>query len=136
MSDAYFAEHGWPKSPHKFNPNILRQHLTEISETAALCAYITATGEARFMEEDKEGALLRAAAQRCIQVIAEATRKIHSDFKEQHPEIPWRDIYAMRNRITHEYGDLNDSYIWAAVSVDVPRLLHLLRACFPDSPEF
>lgn len=129
MNDAYFVEHGWPKSPGKFDPAALRQRLAEISETAALW-------EAKFMAENIDGALLRAAAQRCIQIIAEATRKIHSNFKEQHPEIPWRDIYAMRNRITHEYGNLNDSYVWAAISIDVPKLLVTLRACFPDSTEF
>lgn len=127
MNDAYFTEHGWPKSPGEFSSAALERRVDEISEAASLCVHIVSMGEAEFMANSDDGALRRAAAERCIQVIAEATRKIHSDFKERHPEIPWRDIYAMRNRITHEYGDLNDSYVWAAISVDIPGLVILLR---------
>lgn len=65
---------------------------------------------------------------RNIEIIREAASKVTEDFRIRHPEIPWRDIIDMRNRIAHGYFDLNLKVIWDTVQVDLPVLLPLLVA--------
>lgn len=45
-----------------------------------------------------------------ITIIGEATKRLSSDFRQQHPEIPWREIAGMRNVIVHEYDQVDLAY--------------------------
>ena len=42
-----------------------------------------------------------------ITIIGEAARRISTEFREQHPAIPWREMIGMRNVIVHEYDQLD-----------------------------
>ena len=43
----------------------------------------------------------QTAVERCIEVIGEAARYLSDGFREQHPDIPWREIIQQRNVIAH-----------------------------------
>ncbi len=64
--------------------------------------------------------------------ISENTSKISDVFKEQHFNIPWKAIKGMRNRIVHEYGDVDLEVIYVTVTNDVPALLEELKIIFPQ----
>lgn len=53
-------------------------------------------------------------------VIGEALRQVSNWLKELHPEIPWQQIISMRNRLVHEYFNVNLDLIWEAVEVELP----------------
>lgn len=56
--------------------------------------------------------------------------KLSPEFVAEHPDIPWNAIRGMRNRIAHEYFDINLERAWDTVKTDVPDLLsrlYLLR---------
>ena len=53
--------------------------------------------------------------------------KIDDDFEEKHAEIPWRQIYGLRNRIVHDYEGVNLKLIWEIISEDLPDLLEKLK---------
>jgi uncharacterized protein with HEPN domain len=40
---------------------------------------------------------------RNFEVIGEASNKIPKEFKNNHPEIPWNEMYLLRNKVSHEY---------------------------------
>jgi uncharacterized protein with HEPN domain len=63
---------------------------------------------------------------RNIEILGEAASKVSEDYRRSHPEIPWRDIIDMRNRIAHGYFDLNLRIVWDTVQTDLPKLLPLL----------
>ncbi len=65
---------------------------------------------------------------RNIEIIGEAASKVSPYYRRRHPEIPWRDIVEMRNRIAHGYFDLNLKIIWDTVQEDLPELLPLIVA--------
>jgi len=67
-----------------------------------------------------------------MEIIGEAARAIPQDFKELHPEIPWRQIVAMRNIIAHIYFDINADRIWAVVVDDLPVLKTQVDAVLRD----
>jgi uncharacterized protein with HEPN domain len=69
-------------------------------------------------------------------ILGEAATKImddHPAFIEAHPEIPWRNIRGMRNRIAHGYFDINLDLVWETVQTSLPTLLEQLSVARPDT---
>lgn len=54
--------------------------------------------------------------------ISESSVKLSQAFKNQHREIPWQAIKGMRNKIVHEYGDVDFSVIYQTITEDIPEL--------------
>ncbi len=63
---------------------------------------------------------------RLIQV-AENSDKLTEEFKLRHCTIPWRAMKGMRNRIVHEYGNVDMSVVYDTVKKDIPTLLIELK---------
>ena len=55
-------------------------------------------------------------------VIGEAASQISLDFRQRRPEVPWRDIVDMRNRIVHNYFGVDYNLLWKTITEDIPRL--------------
>ncbi len=51
--------------------------------------------------------MLTLSIVKSVEIIGEAASKITHESREKHPEIPWADIIAMRNRLTHAYFDID-----------------------------
>jgi uncharacterized protein with HEPN domain len=69
-------------------------------------------------------------------IVGEAATKImdgHPAFAEAHPEIPWRSIRGMRNRIAHGYFDINLDLVWETIRTSLPALLEQLSAARRDA---
>lgn len=60
-------------------------------------------------------------------VIGEAVGRLSEHFKSEHTAIPWQEVRAMRNHLTHGYDRVNMNDLWTAVSQDVPELLAYLE---------
>ena len=61
-----------------------------------------------------------------LQVIGEAARRVGRDFTERHPEIPWRAIIGMRNRVVHDYLFIDQDVVWDVVTDDLKPLISQL----------
>ena len=68
-----------------------------------------------------------------IEIIGEAATKISENCRQEHPEIPWKEIVTMRNRLIHGYFDINLDIVWKTITEELPPLiLELQRAtAFP-----
>jgi len=64
---------------------------------------------------------------RLIQV-SENSDKLTEDFKAEHNAIPWRAMKGLRNRIVHEYGNVDLSVVYDTVKEDIPSLLEKLNS--------
>ena len=70
-----------------------------------------------------------------IQIIGEAACEISPRYKDSHPEIPWRMIIGMRNRLVHEYFDIIPERVWDVVENSIPELIRLIGPLVPpDEP--
>ena len=74
----------------------------------------------------KNEILLDSVMFRLIQV-SENSDKLTDDFKKYYDNIPWRAIKGLRNRIVHEYGNVDLSVIFDTVKNDIPDLLKELK---------
>lgn len=62
-------------------------------------------------------------------IIGEAVTKLmdgHIQFVNENPQIPWRNMRGMRNRIAHGYFDINLDIVWETVQTALPELLEQL----------
>ncbi len=71
---------------------------------------------------------VRLSLVHCIEIIGEAASKVSKAGQSAHPEIPWKKIINMRNRIAHVYFDINHDIVWQTTVEDIPPLLALLKA--------
>ncbi len=67
------------------------------------------------------------AVEYCFIVIGEALRHVPEDVQAAHPEVPWREIAGMRNRIAHDYLGVDRELIWRTVTEEFPVVVPLLR---------
>ena len=58
--------------------------------------------------------------------MGELSNRVDDDFAKAHPEIPWRYIYGLRNRIVHDYEGVNLQLIWEIIRFDLPELREAL----------
>lgn len=69
-------------------------------------------------------------------IIGEAATKVMDvdpEFVSAHPEVPWRNMRGMRNRIAHGYFEINLDVVWDTVQTALPQLLGLLAALPKDA---
>lgn len=70
---------------------------------------------------------LKHALVRLLEIIGEAANGMSSSIKEEHPDIPWKEMIGMRNRLIHGYFDVDIDTVWQTVSKDIPPLKSLLE---------
>lgn len=49
---------------------------------------------------------------RNFEIIGEASKNLPADFKEKHAEVPWDEMYLLRNKVSHEYFGVDYEIIW------------------------
>lgn len=65
--------------------------------------------------------------------ISENARKLSESFREEQADIPWGDVFGLRNRIVHEYGGLVLKIVYDTLMQDIPELNKKLMAIFPEN---
>ena len=74
---------------------------------------------------------LRLALERLIEIIGEAARRVPPDTRAAYPAIPWADIVGMRNKLVHDYLEVDPEQVWQVVTGDLPGLIAELERTAP-----
>lgn len=72
--------------------------------------------------------MLNLALVRLVEIVGEAAIRVSKRGQAARPEIPWREIISMRNRIVHGYDQVNFDILWAVIHDDLPPLIKTLTA--------
>jgi uncharacterized protein with HEPN domain len=71
--------------------------------------------------------MLYHALKDCLTIVGEAAFKLTHDFKDVHPEIDWRSLVQMRNRLVHDYFTLDKEAMWNTATDVLPGLIEQLE---------
>jgi uncharacterized protein with HEPN domain len=91
----------------------IRDSLREVRE------FVEGTNYEGFLEDR----MMQNAVMRSFEVVGEAARRVSPEFREAHPDVPWRLMGDFRNKLIHDYFALDIEVIWKTVTEDAPMLL-------------
>ena len=75
--------------------------------------------------------ILALAVVRLIEILGEAAKNVSQTTKDQFPEIPWRQIAGIRDRLSHAYFEVNLDIIWDIIASDLPPLIERFETLLP-----
>ena len=85
------------------------------------------------LENDEEP--LADALVRLVSVIGEAASRVSPATRSEIRTIPWPDMVGMRNRLVHDYFDINLDILWATVEDNLPSLIKSLKLVLAQDEE-
>lgn len=95
--------------------NLVKHILDEIN-------YLITNSQNLKFDEFISNLTLQKAFVRSLEIIGEATKKISQEYRLSHPEIEWRSMAAMRDRLIHNYFDVDYQIVWDVILNHLPEL--------------
>lgn len=96
------------------------------------CSFVSGMSKSAFLADKRT----QQAVTMSLIIIGEAATKVldgYPGFAEAHPDVPWRSMRGMRNRIAHGYFDINLDVVWDTIRLALPDLLQRLPAIRRDA---
>jgi uncharacterized protein with HEPN domain len=106
------------------------EHLQQAASDA--CAFVEGLEKADFLSDKKT----QQAVIMSLIIVGEAATRVMdraTEFAQRHPQVPWRSMRGMRNRVAHGYFDIDLDVVWDTVQTALPELLRLLPAVQQDA---
>lgn len=69
---------------------------------------------------------------RSLEVIGEATKQLPMSFRDNYPDVPWKQMAGMRDKLIHEYSGIDKQMVWQAVKKHIPGILPLIKEISVD----
>lgn len=64
---------------------------------------------------------------RALEVIGESSNRISDNLKEKYSQLPWIEMRGLRNRIVHNYDDIDYTIIWNVLKNEIPKLIEQIE---------
>ncbi len=107
----------------------LRDYLRHILTEAT---YLIDRSRGLSEDEFREDETLRRAFVRSLEVMGEAAKQVPADYRALHPEVEWKAMARMRDRLIHGYFGVDYELVWEVVTSKIPavheELIRLLEA--------
>jgi len=102
----------------------IEEYLKHILDEADFLAATALTlDEHSFLQDE----MAKRAFVRSLEIVGEAVKQIPEDVRLQYPDIKWRSIAGMRDKLIHEYFGVDHDIVWDAVINKIPELAATIR---------
>jgi len=92
------------------------------------CEYLTSDSYKQLsLEQFQSDETLKRATARSLEIIGEATKNLSDSFRADHPNITWKNMAGMPNRLIHDYMGVNYRLVWDVVTNLLPTLHSQIR---------
>ncbi|GAI48394.1 unnamed protein product [marine sediment metagenome] len=90
-------------------------------------AFIIKEGKGLNYEDLVSNETLKRAVIRSLEIIGEATKNLSEDFRKKHPDIEWRELAGLRDKLIHHYFGINWKRVWDVIKNLIPEIEDKLR---------
>lgn len=90
--------------------------------------YLAETSEGLSEERFQNDETLKRAFVRSLEIIGEATKNLSDDLRARHPDVEWRAMAGMRDRLIHGYFGVDYEIVWDVVERKIPELIRAVEA--------
>ncbi|PYS60698.1 MAG: hypothetical protein DMF76_13180 [Acidobacteria bacterium] len=73
------------------------------------------------------------AVTRNLEIIGEAVKNLSPELRQLHPDVPWRSMAGVRDRLIHDYFGVNLDIIWEIISNELPKLVEPLERILEEA---
>jgi len=94
----------------------------------AIEKFVEGVGFEEFKEDDKTS----SAVVRKFEIIGEASRQVPKEFRIKYPQIPWKEMAGMRDRLIHFYFGIKYELVWHTIKDIIPVVKPVIRDILED----
>ena len=107
-----------------------RLYLKDIFEAmSAAQVFVEGIDFEAFAGDDKTA----SAIVRKLEIIGEAAKNVPETIRQKYPQVPWRDMAGMRDRIIHAYFAVDYVVVWDTLKVDIPHLQPIIAQILEET---
>ena len=111
-------------------PRDYRDYLKDICQAARKALdFIEGVAYEDFAADDKTV----YAVVRALEIVGEATKRIPQDVRDRYPQIPWRSMAGIRDKLIHDYVNVSLEVVWRTLTEDLPPLLPMIERALDDT---
>ena len=76
--------------------------------------------------------VVQDAVVRQIEILGEAAKHVSESTRARYPDIPWKVMAGMRDKMIHDYFDVDLSLVWETATDDIPLLKSKIEKILED----
>lgn len=109
-----------------------RDNTLFLKDIVKACEYIQQFVEGLTFEEFLKDEKTSSAVIRKFEIIGEAVKNIPELIRSRYPDIMWKDIAGMRDRLIHGYFGIDYLIVWNSIEFDIPKILSSVSKILDD----